>query len=784
MPYNGVETNGRQSTGRTNADYIPILGPDGRPMRPSWDEGGPESGMGIGHVAQFASMIGSAWKTFVHDRWDEAMRHGREEALAMRNDCFLQSLMQERALATASLKWHIEVDSDRDPAQKAVKEGMTQIVRSCPGLQKLLYYLTDETVWVGRGGSQVIKHWKEMDLPAVPRKMFGSGLGGGGAQPPAQPPQPGMAGNSAAQPTPAQPGAQPPPGYDPNADPSRSQKEKRRALCIKLHQPVSGDSLGHKHDGTPYLLVGHQSTEIPGSEIINATVGRALLLKGTWRPRFFLHSHLPMAANFFDAEKAEAIHGIGVRTAIFWWSTLRSEFLTNVMDWAERTGLGVRIWKYSGSNPQSKIETAKAAREQRDKVNLLVPVFGDGGKAVEGIEFIDTASTGADLLLKLAEYADSHIERFIIGQSMSSGADNESGLGGTGRSDFARDTKGKIVAFDANNLADTLTQDWIKDTLAWTYPDFADLPCRLVFDVDEQDPKDLLDAAKVFVDMGGRVRAEQVGGKLGFDQAHPGDELLKSQSAQQAEQQQAMQPPPGAAQPAPEAAPPAPPEQPAPNGDSSHFDFSRVGQPDRFDLVNERLARFEKSARDEHERRQQDEGWTEIPDGVLGNLYDPVDALACRVDELAGRYERTPEPAPAPAQPPTFNLYATVNTPATQNQFTLPEIKPASVRVENLFTMPEQKPADVRVENHFAPAEIKVDNQFTLPEQKPADVRVEVKPDIKVSNEFTMPEIKAPAAPDVKIENNFTMPEPAKAKKLSKKTAHRNDDGSITIIEE
>src|SRR5262245_47386491 len=118
------EVNGHFSKNR-------ILGPDGRPYVDPM-AGGPEEGLALPHVYQFSGMIGGAWRTYIHDRWDEAMRRGREEALSMRRDAFLMGLMQERSLGVASLRWHIEVDNDRDPQQKAIKDGLTAIVKAIP----------------------------------------------------------------------------------------------------------------------------------------------------------------------------------------------------------------------------------------------------------------------------------------------------------------------------------------------------------------------------------------------------------------------------------------------------------------------------------------------------------------------------------------------------------------------------------------------------------------------------------------------------------------------------
>ncbi len=496
-----------------------------RPRDPN--AGGPEAGLAIPHSIQFAGMIGGAWRTFMSDRWDEALRRGREEANCMRRDCFIQALIQERALASASLKWHVEVDNDKDPAEKAVKDGLTAICRAIPHLQRLIYCLVDETIWVGRGGTQLAFEFRDMKLPAIQTASFATGLGPAGT-------------------------AQNVGGKGPT--------EKRRALCVKVHQPVSGDSINHEFDGTPLLLVNTSHGDLPGAEAVMTTKGRAVALRGSWRQRFLLHQHIPVPAEFFDFERAEAIHGVGLRSVIYWWNNLKMEWVSNTADWVERTGLGVRIWRYAGGNPASKAAVEKAAREQDDKVNILMPMFSE--KGIEGVDFIDTASAGADLLLKLVEYADGFIERYVIGQSMSSGADNESGLGGSGRAALAQDTKGRIIRFDANNASESITEDLLKVILRWTYPDFADMPVRFVLETDEPDPQKFMTAAKTFQDMGGDVREDDCRGKIGLSEVSTGDKILQPKQ-------------PGGGMPMPGGAPgmpgaPAPgtdPSQPGPAGE-------------------------------------------------------------------------------------------------------------------------------------------------------------------------------------------------------------------------
>lgn len=547
-----------------------ILAGNGQPYR------GPDDEFALPMRAMFAAST----RVTLHDRWDEATRRGREEANSMRRDAFISGLLQERTLGVTSLKFRIEVDNDRDPQQKAIKDGLQSLWNALPYRQKLMYALQDETTWVGRGATQTIWENKNVQLPAVQVKSFGTGMGATGAPPPGAPPM---------QP-PGQPGVPPMPGAPPGAPPQMGagdqsmNTELRKACVIKCHQPVSGDSLGHLPDGTPYLLVNQtEANNIPGAQTTLTNYGRAILLVGQWRTRFLLDSHIPTAAEFFDWERAEAIHGIGLRTLCYWRNFMRLEHDESVNSWIQRVGLGVRVWKFRNGNAVSKAAVEKAAAEQTDTVNILVPVTDE--KGIEGVDFLETGSAGSDLLLRLLEHEEAMLERLIIGaeNSMGSGGGQGDSLGGEGKAKNQRSIQDKIILFDAQNRCDALTESWLRPTLRWTWPDFWSLPARLVADTENQDPQKLLTAAKSFCDLGGTVGEAHVRGELGFPEPQPGDKLLQSQ------QQAPPGAPPGAGGPpgAPGAPPgpegqPAPPE-PNPQEMAGLMQNERKGQPERYE---------------------------------------------------------------------------------------------------------------------------------------------------------------------------------------------------------
>jgi hypothetical protein len=90
----------------------------------------------VPHVWTFSALYRGAQKTYEH-LFDEAMEEGRDQALAMKRDVHLAALLQERKLAVAGLKWHLEVDDDRDPKLLRLRDGLTPLLEATPHLQKI-----------------------------------------------------------------------------------------------------------------------------------------------------------------------------------------------------------------------------------------------------------------------------------------------------------------------------------------------------------------------------------------------------------------------------------------------------------------------------------------------------------------------------------------------------------------------------------------------------------------------------------------------------------------------
>src|SRR5262249_1679119 len=159
---------------------------------------------------------------------------------------------------------HLECPNEQDPTQAAVRDAVTQSLRSIPEFTRLLDALV-EAIWFGRYGVQLIWGWE-----------YHSGA---------------------------------------------------RVLTVIEHSPVHGDLIGHLRDRTPSLMVTSlESDRIPTAEFEQPSAGgRGVVLRGTWRDKVPIHRHDLRTSDFFDPFSAEGIHGAGVRDAIYWTEFLKQE---------------------------------------------------------------------------------------------------------------------------------------------------------------------------------------------------------------------------------------------------------------------------------------------------------------------------------------------------------------------------------------------------------------------------------------------------------------------------
>lgn len=489
-----------------------ILDQYGKPVPPTFDA---KDGDLFPHHATFAGILNLISRTYSH-RWDEAVKHLPQNALAMRRDAYLHALEQERILPTVHCKWQIETDeSDKDADQKRVCEMLSGAVRRIPRLKKMLHYLLKAT-WYGRYGA----HVKKGDVLISGTKW---------------------------------------------------------RIPVK-HNPVNGDKIQSDWDGNDLVYLNPtllNSPKYPRESVVYTDRVPALRLdRPEWREQFVIHRHEAEDVDYFEPEMAGQVSGVGLRSRIYWCWWLRDEFLSWAVDYMQKVGtLGLLIFWYEQGNQKAQAKAEENAREASRKSTLVMPRPAGRDGSTYGVERIEGGTAGIQFLTQMiSEYFERQIERAYVGQSMSSGGGGAGGLEGDGRAGFAADTKYQILKWDAENLAETLTEDLLRPMVRDNLPS-VDFECRFKFMVPDPDDDKRMSSAQTVTSMGVSIKADDVRELSGFSKPEEGDETVGGKPALS---------PTGA--PGQMAAPQAPTQEPEEEDPSLADLFSRPEAPESVNL--------------------------------------------------------------------------------------------------------------------------------------------------------------------------------------------------------
>jgi hypothetical protein len=427
-------------------------------------------------VYKFAAIYNTGIRTYSW-RYDDAYRNSMENALVMRRDPFLMRLLRERQYAVEQTPWHLAPEDEQDSEQVEEAEYLTKIVKSIPRFKKILRAIT-ECIWYGRAASQVTYDWVEESFGLVFRPI--------------------------------------------------------------RHEPVNGDKIQYGFDDVPIILVypaAKAELELQGAEVVRTERFPGVRLGSKyWRTRFVIAEHDCVDPDFYDADQAGALHGVGIRHWLYWYDWLRKEISSWVFDFMERTGLGLTIYYYEQGNDNSRQQAQAAALNDTRNTTILWPRSTQGEKVGAGIERIETQTQGAHFLRDLLEYFDGHIEKFVVGQTMSSSNQHSGALGGSAVADFQQDTKRAIVADDCGNAADALTEDLIRPLQYFNLPESRHR-YRWVFDLERADPQAKLDAAESCKNLGIPLKVDEVRSHAGYSKPGPDDEVTSTSMDELAMQQ-------------------------------------------------------------------------------------------------------------------------------------------------------------------------------------------------------------------------------------------------------
>lgn len=456
-----------------------------RGMPPNFGEGA------LPHVITFQGIISSVAR--VYRPSDEAIKDSYDNARFMRNSPDVMECVENRQRSTALLDWHLEPDDAKDATQVQLCEDLTAIVEQIPRFMQMRENLL-HALWYGRYATQFRYRWKK------------------------------VRGNM--------------------------------RLVIDRWLPVNGDKLVFRYDdGTMEhnpdqigvrvgagFTTGNSVAKQWHVERINKVeptdYGLAYFFETWERSLLAIHRHMIEDGEYEDPRSAGKIHGVGIRSRIYWAWYQKQETLAFMMEFLERSASGMEIWYYPWGNPEAEAVTRKAAEERigTGRNIILVPrPLGQEGDNY-GVERIEPSMAGVDALQHVVtEYFGHMIKRYILGQTLTTEAES-TGLG-SNLASVHLDTFLQIVKYDATNLEETLTTDLIEPLKRYNFPKYADIPVKFRIDTESPDVEGKLKAWREAYEMGLKLKSQDVMDLIGAAKPDDSDETLQSPEHQQAQMQ-------------------------------------------------------------------------------------------------------------------------------------------------------------------------------------------------------------------------------------------------------
>lgn len=426
---------------------------------PNWGE------QVVPHIFTVSGQTGLAAKAYLNA--DEAIRHSKANAERMRVDCGIMECLEARKRATALLNWHLEPEIESSEA-KQLKEQMTRVLNRTTRFLEMRHCLLD-SIWYGRS--------------AVANQFGNCDIGG------------------------------------------------NRFLTCRRWEPRHGDKLLFRYDdGTGQYPEGQVGIRIGMAGISSQRAARGLnreqigasdqgmvyWLNNWERKTLIVHKHTVEDGVFEDSYTSGRIHGVGTRSRVYWTWFAMVECLQRALEYLDRSAFGVELWRFPMNNPTAKRETEAAAKRNVSggRAIVLVPVAGGDQSDQYGVEHIEPGLQGFDRLLTvIKEYFGHKIKRYILGQTLTSEAD-ATGLG-SGVADAHLATFSDIVSYDARNLEETITEDFVRVLQLMNFPKSSHIYLKFVIDTESPNVKEKMAALKQAWDMGLQIKDSDVADIVG-----------------------------------------------------------------------------------------------------------------------------------------------------------------------------------------------------------------------------------------------------------------------------
>jgi len=458
----------------------------------------------VPHTMSFQSLVGSFSRAYLNP--DEAVRDSLNNAHLMEKDVGLLESVECRQRLTALLDWEIKPENEKCPYQVSLAQELQRIIGRIRNFVKYRMWLM-KAIWYGRSGIQHKYGYTRVN----------------GAM---------------------------------------------RMMPTPLHRdhngwmPVHGDKLVFRYEDSVHETQNagaypHQMGIRVGSnlgkevrlhrdyELEPVSDGMALFLKPYERDTFCVHKHFIEDADFQHSYFAGSIHGVGIRSKIYWEWFLKQEAFAFLMQYLERSAGGIEVWTYPMGDKKALEATQKAAREKmangRNVIFFPKPM-GDDSESYK-FDIIEPGAMGLDIMQSIIEnYFGGRLKRYILGQELSTEA-KATGMG-SGVAEAHMDTLSQIVQFDASNLEETMTYELVRYIQQLNFPETMGWHMRFSLKTQDENSADRMNALNTAYYMVAAIAETDVFSDLRLRAPVTGKKTLLSQSQQQSQMQMqaAMQP--------------------------------------------------------------------------------------------------------------------------------------------------------------------------------------------------------------------------------------------------
>jgi phage gp29-like protein len=244
------------------------------------------------------------------------------------------------------------------------------------------------------------------------------------------------------------------------------------------------------------------------------------------REAVILHTYMLTGPDFEEPwESRYPFSGRGMRDIVWFVWLLKQTIMQNWSTFVERYGLGIRVGHYPYGSDTGRDAMEDVLRELTGDVSVLVPHDADAPDAFK-LEIHEPQGSGGStkVFADMVEWVAGGMKELIIGQT----ATTEATSGGIGSDVSTRhaETFERIIRYDAESMADSLTRDLVRILHKLNFGE-TDYAPRWEFRTENTDSEKWMKGVKIFIENGGKVSQRQCRQMLGIEEPLDDEEVME-----------------------------------------------------------------------------------------------------------------------------------------------------------------------------------------------------------------------------------------------------------------